>query len=61
MYDKDEELFYFLSNKKNGRLGFYMTRFNEKDPLDRKDITLWDSRLDISDVSLEIIRSYDKV
>jgi hypothetical protein len=38
-----------------------MKCFDEKDPLNKIDITLWDTLLNIDDVSLEIIRSFDPV
>lgn len=61
VFDKDEGQFYFLTNLKQGKLGFFLTRFSEKDPRDKSDITLLNTRLNIDEVKLEIIRSYDPV
>jgi hypothetical protein len=40
VFDKDEKQFYFLANVKYGKIGFYMTRFAEKDPRDMKNLSI---------------------
>ena len=39
-FDEEDKEFYFLSNKKNGAIGFFLVKFAEHDPNDFADMTM---------------------
>lgn len=52
--------FYFVANKYNGIIGFFLIKFSITDPNDFKFITMWRQKLEISNVSLNFLRGNDK-
>jgi hypothetical protein len=61
VYDIDERKFFFLANNKNGKIGFFMTCFEELNPLNYTNMTLCETSLEIEDAKLEIMRTFDEV
>jgi len=59
IYDTDTKEFYFLCNKKDGKVGFYLIKFNEDDPSKYSYLTMWNHKLDIGDVNMQILREKD--
>ena len=57
--DNEDNHFYFLANKREGRLGYYLIRFNAKNPKDFKFLTSWINNLEIGDASIYLLRGYD--
>jgi len=60
-YDQEDDCFYFLANKKKDLLGFYLFKFKEQNPLKFEEITVWNSRLDIDNCTIAILRGHDPV
>ena len=58
-YDSEDQSFFFLCNKKKENLGFYLFKFKEQNPLNHEEITVWNSKLDIDDCSISILRGQD--
>jgi hypothetical protein len=52
-------MFYFLANKKNGLIGFYLIKFEELNPGCFSFITMWKTLLDIGDATIVIQRGLD--
>jgi hypothetical protein len=59
--DEEDKQFYFLANKQNERIGFYLITFSQYDPKDYKFITMWRHKLDIGDANIFILRGTDSV
>lgn len=57
--DEDENKFYFLSNMRQGKLGFFLIRFDEDNPKKFNYLITWRHKLDIGDVNMQIIRDID--
>lgn len=57
--DEDEGQFYFLSNMRQGKLGFFLIRFHVSDPKKHDYLTMWRHKLDIADVNMQIFRDVD--
>ena len=57
--DPEENKFYFLSNKRHGELGFYLIKFDAKNPNDFKFLTSWRHNLDIGDANIFILQGQD--
>ena len=57
--DEDEGQFYFLSNMRQGKLGFFLIRFSVSDPNKHDYLTMWRHKLDIADVNMQIFRDVD--
>ena len=60
-YDEEDKSFYFLCNKKKSLLGFFLFKFKETNPLKYEEITVWNSRLDIDNCTIALMRGHDKV
>lgn len=60
VFDKDDCQFYFLCNMRQGKVGFFLIRFQEQTPKNFDFLTMWQHKLDIGDVSMQIIRDIDK-
>ena len=60
VFDQEERTFYMLCNKRMEQLGFFLIKFNEADPREHENLTMWKHRLDIDDVVLHILRGYDQ-
>ena len=56
MLDPEENKFYFLSNKRHGELGFYLIKFDAKNPKNFKFLTSWRHNLDIGDANIFILQ-----
>mgnify|MGYP001054446189 CR=1 FL=1 len=59
IYDQEDKMFYFLANKKNGFIGFYLIKFEEHNPGSFSFITMWKTLLDIGDATIVIQRGLD--
>lgn len=57
IYDEEDRLFYFLSNKFEEKLGFFVFSINEQDPLDYRFFIKYKNKLDIGDADIYILRS----
>lgn len=56
-YDKDENAFFILANKMQGKLGFFVIRMFASDPDNYKFLVRWKNKLDIGDTNIEIVRN----
>ena len=54
--DPEEKIFYFLANKRLGELGFYLIKFDAKNPKDFKFLTSWKHKLEIGDANVFILQ-----
>ena len=57
----EDKVFYFIANIKNGRLGFFLIKFQEYDPGIYQFMTMWHHRLEIGDATIAISRGEDKL
>ena len=57
IYDEEDRLFYFLSNKFEEKLGFFVFSISEHDPLDHRFFIKYKNKLDIGDADIYILRS----
>lgn len=57
--DGEDGHFYFLANKRQGRLGYYLIRFDAKNPKEFKFLTSWINNLEIGDASIYLLRGAD--
>ena len=57
IYDEEDRLFYFLSNKFDEKLGFFVFSINEMDPYDSRFFIKYKNKLDIGDADIYILRS----
>ena len=60
-FDDEDREFYFLSNKKDAQIGFFLVKFEADDPSKFTDLTMWRHRLDIDNCNLFILRGHDPV
>jgi hypothetical protein len=52
----DESYFYILANKKNGKLGFYLLRFDLNNPDEKVSFLIcWNNKLDIADCDMNLM------
>jgi hypothetical protein len=59
IYDHEDQSFYLLANKKDGKLGFFLIKYNAKNPAVHNFLTMWHSLLEIGDASISIFRGND--
>ena len=52
-------MYYFLANKRNGLIGFYLIKFEETNPGSFSFIVMWKTLLDIGDATIAIQRGLD--
>ena len=57
IFDEEDHLFYFLSNKFEEKLGFFVFSIKENDPLDYRFFIKYKNKLDIGDADIYILRS----
>ena len=57
IYDEEDRLFYFLSNKFEEKLGFFVFSIAEQDPLENRFFIKYKNKLDIGDADIYILRS----
>ena len=57
IYDDEERLFYMLANKYDEKLGIFLIRFREENPIKHRFILKWKNKLDIADADVNIIRN----
>lgn len=57
IFDEEDRLFYFLSNKFEEKLGFFVFSIKEQDPLDYRFFIKYKNKLDIGDADIYILRS----
>ena len=60
IYDADEDMFYFLSNKYEEKLGFFVIRINENNPKSGNFLIKWKNKLDIGDTNIYVLRNFDR-
>ena len=56
-YDSEDKLFYIIVNKYEEKLGVFLIKFEEKNPLNHNFFLKYKNKLDISNASLKIIRN----
>jgi hypothetical protein len=56
IFDQEEKKFYFLCNTKNNIIGFYLIKFDEKDPKDYQFICMWRHLLNIGNPNMFLMR-----
>jgi hypothetical protein len=61
IYDHEEQNFYLLANKKDGLVGFFLIRFNAKNPAQYQFVTMWQSLLELGDASMSLVRGQDSL
>ena len=49
-----------MMDKKKELLGFYLFKFNDTNPLKFEEITVWNSKLDIDNCTISILRGHDR-
>ena len=58
IHDEEDHVFYILANKFDEKLGFFIIRMDEHDPVnDFKFLTKYKNKLDIGDCKLFVMRS----
>jgi len=58
IHDEEDHCFYLVANKYDEKLGFFIIRMDEHDPLnDFKFLTKYKNKLDIGDCKLFVMRS----
>jgi hypothetical protein len=60
IYDSEDQSFYLLANKKDGYVGFFLIKYNAKNPAMHAPVTMWKSLLEIGDASISIYRGSDR-
>lgn len=58
IHDDEDECFYLVANKYDEKLGFFIVRMSDSDPIgDFKFLTKYKNKLDIGDCKLSVMRS----
>jgi hypothetical protein len=57
IYDEEDRVFYILTNKFEGKLGFFVIKFKEYDPRGRTFMIKWKNKLDIGDTNIHVLRT----
>ena len=57
IYDDEDKVFYICVNKFDEKLGVFLIKFSEKNPLDYHFFLKYKNKLDISDARLTIVRN----
>lgn len=58
VYDEEDNVFYILANKYEEKLGFFIIKINEHNPLkDSQFIIKWKNKLDINDSNIFVLRN----
>ena len=58
LYDEDDKCFYLVANKYDEKLGFFIIKMSETDPINNfKFLTKYKNKLDIGDCKLFVMRS----
>tara|TARA_B110000285_G_scaffold41067_1_gene45083 strand:+ start:1872 stop:2258 length:387 start_codon:yes stop_codon:yes gene_type:complete len=58
IHDDEDECFYLVANKYDEKLGFFIVRMSDSDPIgDFKFLTKYKNKLDIGDCKLFVMRS----
>jgi hypothetical protein len=55
----EDQQFYFVANKFQGVIGFFLIRYSVNNPDDYKFLTMWRQKMDIADVNLYVLRGTD--
>jgi hypothetical protein len=61
LYDDEHKKFYFLTNKYQGRIGFFLIEFDFDDPNKFSFMTMWKSKLELDDANIFILRGHDTI
>ena len=56
IYDLEDRKFYILTNHHNDKLGFFLIRFDERDPYKCEFLIKWQNKLDVDDANVFIMR-----
>ena len=57
IYDEDDKVFYILTNKFEEKLGFFVIKFKEDNPLTKSFLIKWKNKLDIGDTNINVLRT----
>lgn len=57
IYDSDDENFILLANRYDEKLGFFVVKFDERDPSKFKFLIKWKNKLEIGDTSMYVLRN----
>jgi len=57
IFDTDEDDFYLLANKYREKLGFFVLKIPEINPLNGKFLIKWKNKLDIGDTNIQVLRN----
>ena len=57
VYEPIKKVFYMVFNTLNEELGFYVLRIDEKNPENGKFLIKWKSKLNISDVNINLFEN----
>jgi hypothetical protein len=60
IYDQEENQYYILSNKFEEKLGFFVLKLSEKDPMNSQFLIKWKNKLDIGDPNIYVLRNKQK-
>jgi hypothetical protein len=60
IFDTDDDVFYILSNKYMEKLGFFVLKMHESDPLQCKFLIKWKNKLDIGNTNIFVLRNKEK-
>lgn len=58
IHDHEERVFYLLANKFKEKLGIFLIRFDENNPMEHCFVLRWKNKLDIADASIKIVRNH---
>jgi len=59
IYDYEDHFFYILANKKDSMTGFFLMKYEARNPAVYHFITMWKTSLEIADSSISISRGTD--
>jgi hypothetical protein len=54
IFHSEDRYFYLLANKKKGLVGFYLIKFEERNPGSYQNLTMWKTLLEIDDCTIMI-------
>lgn len=60
IYDIEAQMFYLLANKYKGKLGVFLIKFEEEDPLKYNFFLKYKNKLDIADADIAVMRNEKK-
>jgi hypothetical protein len=61
IFDIEEEEFYVLCNERNGESGFFLIKFEDRQPKNFVYLTMWRNNLEIGDANMFISRGTNQI